>query len=423
MKNDKEYTVKGFIVWGLCAIFFLYEFLLRTVMGTFQHPIMYDLELTTFQFSLLSTTMYLLIYGLMQIPVGLILDHHGLKKTLMIGVITCFISVFGFAYSYQYWTAAGFRMLMGFGSSFGFICLLFSVYDWMPSRNTGLFIGLSQFIGTMGPMLAAGPLETVSQGNGVDWRDVFLCLGAFGIIISIAIFMFVNNNKEQAGEYVILYRPEKVSTSLKRLFIRIQPWYIAIFSACVYFSIEYLSENEGKSFLEAKGYSSGFAAYMITLSWLGYAIGCPLLGFLSDYFQRRKSIVIFAALCCTIAIATIVFVSDQYALIAAFFLLGIGASGQSVGFLLIAEQFQKKYLAMGLSLNNMAVTTIASLNAPALGWILDKVQDGDKLTLANYHQAFAFMVGFVAISIIVSILAIKETFCKSAMDFTYLNRR
>jgi MFS family permease len=423
MTNDRKYTVKGFVVWGLCAIFFLYEFLLRTVMGTFQHPIMYDLELTTFQFSLLSTTMYLLVYGLMQIPVGLILDHHGLKKTLLIGAIACTISVFGFAYAYQYWTAAAFRMLMGFGSSFGFICLLFAVYDWMPSRNTGLFIGLSQFIGTMGPMLAAGPLEAISHKSGVDWRSVFLSLGTFGIFLSIVIFLFVTNNQNQAGAYTILHRPESVSISIKRLFKRIQPWYIAIFSACVYFSIEYLSENEGKTFLEAKGCSSSFAAYMITLSWLGYAIGCPLLGFLSDYFQRRKKIIMFAAICCTSAIATIVFVSNQQALIAAFFLLGIGASGQSVAFLLIAEQFQKKYLALGLSMNNMAITTFASLNAPALGWILDRVQEGEQITLANYHTAFSFMVGFVALSVLISTLAVKETFCKSAMDFTYINRR
>ncbi|WP_367608019.1 hypothetical protein [Legionella sp. W05-934-2] len=43
--------------------------------------------------------------------------------------------------------------------SFGFICLLISVYDWLPRKNAALFIGLSQFIGTMGPMLAAGPLD------------------------------------------------------------------------------------------------------------------------------------------------------------------------------------------------------------------------------------------------------------------------
>ncbi|MCB1107325.1 MAG: hypothetical protein KDK76_04435 [Chlamydiia bacterium] len=53
ISKDRSFTISGFVVWGICALYFLYEFLLRTIIGTFQHPIMYDLKLTSFKFSIL----------------------------------------------------------------------------------------------------------------------------------------------------------------------------------------------------------------------------------------------------------------------------------------------------------------------------------------------------------------------------------
>ena len=143
---DNQFKAKGFLVWGICALFFLYEFLLRTVIGTYQHPVMQDLNLTSFQFSLLSTTIFFLIYGAMQIPAGLIVDKIGLKKALIIATLTCTISSVGFAYSQSYPMAIFYRMVMGFGASFGFICLLISVHDWMPHKYSAIFIGLSQLV-------------------------------------------------------------------------------------------------------------------------------------------------------------------------------------------------------------------------------------------------------------------------------------
>lgn len=422
MKKDQPFTVTGFVVWGICALFFLYEFLLRTIIGTFQHPIMYDLDLTSFKFSLLSTSTYLLIYGAMQLPVGLITDRYGLKKSLFVGSAICSLAAIGFAYSYHFYAALFFRLLTGLGSSFGFVCLLIAVYEWMPRRNIALLIGVSQFVGTMGPMIAAGPINAIAETSAVTWRSISLFLGLVGLVLTLLIILFVKNSSQKEGNYVILRRPERVKSTLYQLFARLAPWGIALFSACVYFSIEFLSENDGKNFLRLKGYSSQFSSYMLTLAWLGYAIGCPLLGFLSDYFQRRKNIMVAAALTSVIVITVIVFSSERYALIGAFFLLGIAASGQSVGFAVMAEQFKTGYLAIGLALNNAAITGIISINAPVLGFVLDSIKTTAKPTLGDYQTAFYSLIA-VAVSALVLVLFIKETFCKSSVDFTYLNAR
>ncbi|MCH9630410.1 MAG: hypothetical protein S4CHLAM37_04090 [Chlamydiia bacterium] len=419
--RSQKYTLKGFIVWGVCALFFLYEFLLRTIIGTFQHPIMFDLNLSSFKFSLLSTSTYLLIYGLMQIPVGLIVDRYGLKKSLFVGAAICSLSAIGFAYTHNFYSALFFRMLTGLGSSFGFICLLVAVYQWMPKRNIALLIGLSQFVGTLGPMLAAGPVNAIAEGSEISWRTVFFILGLAGILLAFVILIVVKNNSRREGSYLILRRPEQIKANIKQLFLQMQPWVIALFSACVYFSIEFLSENEGKLFLGLKGHSSHFSSYMLTIAWFGYAIGCPLLGFLSDFFQRRKSIMMSSAIIAVIAISGIIFGNDRYILISSFFFLGIAASGQSVGFAIIAEQFKSGYLAIGLGLNNAMITVISSINAPAIGFVIDSIKTTKHATLENYQEAFYSLIVIACLGLILTVFFLKETFCKSAVDYTLLN--
>lgn len=413
--QENKFATKGFLIWFICASFFFYEFLLRTIIGAYQLPIMRDLHLSSLQYSLVSSTMFLILYGFMQIPVGLITDKLGLKKSLSIGAITCSIACAALAHSNVFSTALVSRMLMGFGASFGFICLLIAVHEWMPKKYIAIFIGLSQFIGTLGPIFAAGPLESLIISTNISWRNTFNYLFIFGLALLILIYFIVENNQQKAGKYIILRRPEKTKNALFRLFLRAQPWYIAITSAALYFLIEYLSENEGRTFLTLKGIPIANASYMITIAWIGYAIGCPLLGFISDMYERRRVIIRFCAIIGLIATTTILYSNSQSKLLLAFLLLGISASGQSIGFANIAEQFTPQFIAVGFGLNNAMITALAAINAPIIGILLDSVKQGYTNTLSEYLKVFDFLIILPLIAIIMSFFFMKETFCKSSV--------
>ncbi len=422
MSQNQKMSAIGTIIWIICALFFMYEFLLRTILGTFEHPIMHDLHLNLITFAILSSTAYQLVYGVMQIPVGIITDKFGLKKTLFLAVIVCSFAVVGFGFASEFPLAIGFRILMGFGSAFGFICLLVAVYDWMPRKYIGLFIGLSQFIGTMGPMLAAGPMNTLANTSGVNWRYIFFALGAIGILIALLVIGIVKNNTDSIQGFRILKKSEPVRYGLVALMKQPQVWLIAIFSACVYFSIEYLSENSGKAFLMLHGFSSDASSYMLTVSWLGYAIGCPLLGLISDVLSKRKKVMMLSAFCGLVAVILIVYFPVNIVVITiAFFLLGIGASGQSIGFAIMAEQCNNNYLAAGLGLNNAMIMLVTGICAPIVGAIISHLSQGSIISISNYQSAFIVLIAFMFIALIVSSFFIKETFCKSTKETTKLS--
>ena len=418
-----SFSFQGILIWLICAVFFLYEFLLRTIVGTFQHPIMYELDLNAVEFSFLSSTIYLLIYAVMQIPVGLIVDRIGLKNSLLIGCVICAFSSIGFAQTHSYPIASLFRFLTGFGSAFGFICLLVSVYEWLPASKRSFLIGMSLFIGTMGPMIAAGPVEAMAESGDLNWRSVFHTLGIFGFGLCVLIFFFVKNNSEKTGKHVILKRPESIGKTLKHLFSKPQVLWVCSLTALTYFSLEYLSENDGKLFLISKGIDALDASFMLSLSWFGYAIACPLMGWFSDYTQRRKPTFILVSFITTLSLSVIVFSFEDYILRIAFFMLGVGASGSTIGYAAMSEQFKKPYLAAGLSLNNAALTGIAAINAPILGYILDSLKIEDIPSAQTYMTTFTVMIVMVGIAIPVALFLFKETYCKSSADYTYLSRK
>ena len=413
MHSENQITFRAIAVWLVCASFFMYEFMLRTVLGTFQLPITEDLHLTPVRFAIISSTAYQITYGLMQIPVGIIAGRFGLKRTLLFAVLLCALANFGFSLTHEFMSAAFFRILMGLGSSFGFVCLLIAVYDWLPRKNAAFFIGLSQFIGTLGPMLAAGPVNILHDANILDWRSLFFSLSMTGLVIAVLVFGVVDKNRHNTGKFIILNRPSSIKSNLFRLLGQTQVWFIGLFSASIYFSIEYLSENEGVLFLQNKGFSSGYASYMITLAWLGYALSCPLLGYISDKIQRRKPIMVVCSLVTLVALLGIIYLPANPALtIASFMLLGLGTSGQSLGFAVMAEQCKEEYLAVGLGLNNAMIMSFAAVSAPVLGTVLSYLEASHPLTLQDLQQTFLLLIPLTLVALICSLFAIKETFCK-----------
>ncbi|AJI46610.1 MFS transporter [Francisella philomiragia] len=414
-------------IWLTCAVFFMYEFLLRTILGTFEHQIISDLDLSILTFSILSSTAYQLTYGIMQIPVGIITDKLGLKKALTLAILVCALGVGLFGVSNSFGAALVYRVMIGFGASFGFLCLLIAVYDWLPHKHIGLFIGLSQFIGVLGPMLAAGPLESLSQAGGIDWRYVFIILAIIGVVLAGITIVIVKNN-DQSGEsgknrFIILNTPTSVMKEIQSIFSNKQIWLIAVFSATTYLAIEYLSENATKSFLSLNGFDAKFSSYLITLAWLGYGIGCPTLGAISDRIKRRKPVMIFAICLTFVSLATIIFFPiNQAILYLSFICLGLGASGQSIGFAIIAEQSSSGCRAAALGVNNFLIMLSVGVGSPIISEVFDLFSNqGKNPSITSYQTSLSLLLVFTALGVLISIFFIKETFCRSKKEVIFVD--
>ena len=116
LQQKSPISTLGLIIWGLAALFFLYEFFLRTFVGSVAHQVIPDLKLNAETFAIIGSAYYV-AYGVMQIPVGILADKFGVKILMVFATLVCVVSTFLFAHADGFSTAFISRLLMGFGSS------------------------------------------------------------------------------------------------------------------------------------------------------------------------------------------------------------------------------------------------------------------------------------------------------------------
>lgn len=421
-QKDKKITGLGVIAWSICALFFLYEFFLRTFLGALAHQIIPDLRLTPSRFALLASTFYI-AYGLMQIPVGAIGSKYGIKKCLIFACLVCAFASFGFANTHSFIPALIYRFLMGFGGGFAFLILLIATITWFPKSKLAFFVGLGQFIGTMGALIAGGPLAYVVSSDSISWRLVFNFIALFGFLLFILSFIFVRKNEKDKRNARYIIQPSfTLKQKLIRVFTSKQCIYIAFYSAFVFLSAAMLGAVWGTLFLQSVGYTQKIAASAVSCSWLGFAVGCPLLGYLSDIFIRRKPIMIICAAVGLILICTFVYFPVHQFWISAslLFLIGVTSAGQSVGFATITEHVRPSVKPLALGLNSAFITLMAAISPLIVGGIVQRVSGVSHEAVQNqsyvpkdFSFAFTLMPILYLTSLLIAIFLIEETYCRN----------
>lgn len=424
---EQKIKLMGLLIWAIAAAFFLYEFFLRTFVGSIAHQLITDLHLNVEQFTLIGSAYYI-AYGLMQMPVGVLADKFGVKKIMIFATMICALSTFLFAHSQTFFYAVLGRLFMGLGSSFAFVCLLVLVSNWFPKRYFGFFAGVSQFVGTLGPVLAGGPLIAWLVDKHLPWRLALSNIAFFGVVLAFLILCFVKNKPKGTQETVLfLAKNETVMTRLKRLFKTKQAWVVAIYSASVYVSIEVMAAVWGTDYLQAVGLSQKSAAYMMSIAWIVYAIGCPGFGFLSDLTKRRKPFLVLCAVLGLVSMSGILYghFTSTAAYQILFAMLGLAATGQNIGFAAIAEHASADVKASALGLNNGLIMLSTAVLPFVTGLIISSVSgshDAQHMSLHAFVWGLSLLPFVYLVSLVVSVFFFKETYCKPQKELIILRK-
>lgn len=413
----------GLFIWFLAAAFFLYEFFLRTFIGTISHQIIPDLHLSVEEFAILGSSYYI-TYGIMQIPVGILADKFGVRIMLTFATAACALATIAFAYVDGFMGALTTRIIIGFASSFAFISLLVVAVNWFPRRYFAFFAGASQFIGTLGPLLAGGPLVLLLAYTHNEWRMPVFWIGIAGLVLAGLIAIFVRDNANANSKLIKLERHAPLLDSLKRLAKNPQAWAIALYSGNIYLSISFYGVIWGTEYLQTRGLTQASAASIISMAWIGYAIACPLLGAFSDIAKRRKPVLIgcgVLGIIVSIIIARVP-INAHWVYILLFLGLGFAASGQNVGFAAITEQVDANTKASALGLNNGMITTFDAILPPLFSLLITLPTDGSRAAVPqDFIPALSCLPFMFFIATIIAVFFIKETYCKPQKEALLLD--
>lgn len=207
------------------ALGYFLSYLFRVVNAIIAPNLTTELGLDASELGLL-TSAYFLAFAAFQLPLGILLDRYGPRRTEALLLLFAAAGALVFSLSKSTEGLIIGRALIGFGVSACLMAAFKAFVQWFPAERLATINGLQLTAGGLGALSATTPVEMAL--NITDWRGVFFILAILTLLVALFVFLLVpekahEQHDESLGDHIqgVL----KVFTN--RLFWRITPWTVA----------------------------------------------------------------------------------------------------------------------------------------------------------------------------------------------------
>lgn len=409
---------QAWFIWGLAATFYFSDYLARVAPGVMHRELQLAFSINEMGFTTLTSFFYI-PYIIMQIPVGLTVDRIKVRYLLTAMSLITAIGCCLFASAHGLITASIARLLIGFSAAFAFTSALRLATAWFPPQKLGLLAGLTQALGMLGASAGQAPLSFMISGMG--WRESMVAVSAVFVVLALLLFRYVqdapNNNKKASHDTA--YTSLTVWASFKNVVSNRQAWLNALYAGFLYAPTAVIGESMGPAYLAyGRGLSIHSAAFAIGLIFIGWVIGGPLFGYLSDRMGRRKPLMIASGFCGVVLSSSFVYVSTLSPLFTCiiFFLFGLTNSGVALAYAVSTEVTQRNVIGTAIAFTNMMSIMIGAGLQPLVGFLVDRhsglrAYHVELLRLSDF-QAGLWLLPVFSLVACVLVLGLKETNCK-----------
>lgn len=422
---ENKYKIMGWLVCGLGAIYYCYEYLLRVTPSVMEAPLRDHFALSAAGFGFLSA-FYYYAYVPLQVPVGILLDRYGPRVLLTIACLICVIGTLMFAGTSVFWIAAVGRFLVGFGSAFAFVGVLKLATIWLPEDKLGMVAGMASALGTVGAMLGDNVMGFFV--SHVGWRQTVNWSAYIGIALTFALWYGIHDRKSYQRQSGTIENFRKSLIDLWIIARNGQTWINGLFGCLVYLPTTVFAELWGIPYLQhAHGLTHEASRFANSLIFCGFMVGAPMMGFISDKLKLRKPPMLVGATGAALMMLTVLYapgLTETHIDILLFF-LGLFYSSQCLVFAVGRELSPCEAGGTAMAMANMIVMLGAMLFQPLVGRLLDlslsrhqspellQSISVDKLqqlyTPADYQMALSILpIGIIIAALLTFLL--KETY-------------
>jgi MFS family permease len=362
----------GWVFWGVAATFFLYEFFVRVMPSVILPDLARELNASPVDLSG-SLSTYLWIYAPMQLVVGGLFDRFG-AKFLLVGaaaIVGGGCLIFSGAHGLESVGLA--RGMAGFGSAFAFVGAVYVATVWFPPSRLALIAGITTAVGMLGEVIGQTPMVDAVAAWG--WRDVVMVVGWAGLGVAALLFFVIPprpswfHDRFTENEQAHIGMLRGIVTVLGNWKI----WVIGLISAVVYQPLSVVAAMWGNTFMEtAGGYTvqqASFATIMLAIGWL---VGCPLAGFVSDRMGSRRWPLVIGNVGGGAAMLLFMWpgVLGYSGLLVVMLIGGLLTSTQAITFAVAMEVCPKALRATATACTNFICMMVAAGVQVIIGWIL-----------------------------------------------------
>ena len=359
------------MICGLGAVFYSYEYFLRISPSVMESALRAHFNLSATGFGLLSA-FYYYAYVPMQLPVGVLMDRFGPRRLLTIACLICVMGTFLFADTFAFGVAAAGRFMVGLGSAFAFVGVLKLATIWLPEDKLAMVAGIATALGTIGAMIGDNLLG--GMVTWIGWQTTVNFTAVFGIGLIFVLWFGIKDQKRYQRQSGTIDSFKKSMIDLGIIVRNKQIWINGMYGCLVYLPTTVFAELWGIPYLRhAHGLTHSGANFCNSLLFLGFTIGAPLMGFISDKLKRRKLPMLMGASGAAIIMMIILYLPglNSSSLSVLMFLLGLLYSVQSIVFAVGREVSPNEAAGTAIAMTNMIVMIGAMFLQPLVGRMLD----------------------------------------------------
>lgn len=389
---------RAWLVWCLGALSFSYAFFQRVAPSVMVPDLMRDFAVGAAVLGNLSA-IYFYAYAGLQIPVGLALDRWGPRRMLSGAALvaaagsTVFAAADGIALAY-----AG-RLLIGIGCAVGFVGALKLATHWFPPERFAFVSGMTMLVAMLGAIAGQAPLAVLVDAYG--WRLSLYGAAVAAAVLACATWLVVRDRPPGAANPHAVERIT-LTAGLVRVFIGWQNWVIALYAGTMAAPFLAYAGLWGVSHqMQLHGLERYEAAAANSLMLIGWAIGAPAGGWISDRLGRRRMPMAASAALSLVGWLILLYGPSLSIFASQVLLFAIGLfSGAMV--ICIAAARERALPSVGGATTgfvNTAMVGSGALLQPAIGYLLDRNWDGVMREGARIYSQQAFDAALVTLPI------------------------
>lgn len=253
----------------------------------------------------------LVVYAIMQVPVGILLDRFGSKAMLVFGTAVMTGGQFLVAISTELGFAVVGRMFVGLGDAFIFISVIRLVNGWFVGPRATRVQQLVTNTGQLGQAVSAIPFAAMLGAYGWNTSFTILAGASFAVVFISAVFI-INDREPRSAEHEspslrIVFG--QLIENVKHPGVRMAFWtHFVLQSAPSVFSLLW-----GYPFLVGgQGIQPQIASLLLSsFVIIGFIVGPLISLFCARYPQRRSFLILSTVLALAIVWTMVIFIPGK----------------------------------------------------------------------------------------------------------------
>ena len=405
-QSQRKSQMRAFVIaWLFTVVFYFLEYAVRSSPAVMISELESSFGTTALGVSAILGAYYY-TYSTIALVAGAALDHIGAKRTIPVGVVVLGIGCLFFS-APAVWAGNTGRLLQGAGSAFAFTGAVYLAAHGFSARYLATAIGATQCIGMLGGsagQFVVGPMIE----HGIGLHTLWVGLGV--IILANGLFLYLATPKEQLGPHMqegsgfgSLLKPYKI------VFTNPQSYLCGIIAGLLFAPTTIGDMVWGvASFHKDLQLTYHEAVVIASMVPLGWVVGCPLIGWLSDRMGRRKPVIIGSTIFMILAAIQLGFKPFTIPPQITMFLFGVASGAAMIPYSVIKEVNPDNVKGSATGGINFLVFGITAFLGPIYADHIGKSIGNVANLHLHFEKGAIFWIACCAAAIVVSFF-LKET--------------